>query len=168
MVHHMDEHTKLLAYDHVAVALEGVATRGVEMVPAKFLSDGSWLMLRSPLYAMQLAAGDTIRVANSDVGSFDSVTRGGNVAVQFYLSENESNDPEATVQVANRVMPEVVRLGGRLDGQTAGLIVFTIPVGAGFSAIEDVFAAAVCEFPGSQWQYANVYAATGEPLRWWE
>lgn len=165
----MEERTELSMHDHVAVAVDGVTTRGVELVPAKLLSDGNWLLLRSPLYAMQLAAGDTIRIANSNVGSFDIVARGGNVAVQFYLSENESNDPEATVQVANRVTPAVLRLGGRLDGQTAGLIVFTIPADAGFSAIEDVFTAAVGESPGSQWQYANVYeATTGEPLLWWK
>jgi len=165
----MEERTELSAHDHVSVVVEGTVTRGVELVPAQRLSDGNWLLLRSPLYALQLAAGDTIRVVNSNVGTFDIVARGGNVAVQFYLPENESDDLEATAKVASRVTPAVVRLGGRLDGQTAGLIVYTIPVNVGFSAIEDVFAAAVGEFPGSQWQYANVYdATTGEPLGWWD
>lgn len=157
------------AHDHVSIAVEGASTSGVELVPAQRLEDGNWLLLRSPLYAMQLAAGDTIRVANSEAGTFSIVARGGNVAVQFYLPEIESDDLEATAKVANKITPAIVRLGGGLDGQTAGLIVYTIPVDAGFSAIEDVFAAAVSEFPGSQWQYANVYeTTTGKPLRWWE
>ncbi len=118
---------------------------------------------------MQLAAGDTIRVTNIEVGTFDIVARGGNIAVQFYLPEIESDDLQATLKVGKEITPAIELLGGRLDGHTAGLIVYTIPIGAGFRAIEDAFVAAVSEFPGSQWQYANVYeATTGEPLRWWE
>ncbi|WP_137940516.1 DUF4265 domain-containing protein [Chitinivorax sp. B] len=165
----MEERTKVMTHDHVNVAVEGSGTSGVELVPAQHLGDGNWLVLRSPLYALQLAAGDTIRIVNNEVGTFEVVSRGGNVAVQFYLSENELDDPQATTSVANRITPKVVELGGRLDGQTMGLMVYTIPVEAGFPAIENIFAMAIDEFPGAQWQYTNIYdMTTGEPLCWWE
>ncbi len=158
-----------MAHHHVKVAVEGSATSGVELVPAQHLGADNWLLLRSPLYALQLAAGDTIRITSQEAGTFEIVARGGNVAIQFYLSEEESDDTHATANVARKVTPEVVGLGGRLDGQTAGLIVYTIPIAAGFPAIEGVFERAACEFLGSQWQYSNVYdVGTGEPLRWWE
>lgn len=165
----MEERTELAVHHHVGVAVEGATASGVELVPAQLLTDGNWLLLRSPLYALQLAAEDTVRVAVNEAGAFEVIARGGNVAVHFFLAESESDDLHATARAANGLAPEIARLGGRLDGQTPGLIVYTIPVKAGFSAIENVFAAAVSEFPGAQWQYANVYdVATGEPLGWWE
>jgi hypothetical protein len=158
-----------MEHHHVKVAVKGSATSGVESVPAQRLGANNWLLLRSPLYALQLAAGDTIKITNQEAGTFEIVARGGNVAVQFYLSEGESNDVHATANVAGKVTPEVVGLGGRLDGQTAGLIVYTIPIAAGFPAIESVFERAASEFLGAQWQYSNVYDdRTGESLRWWE
>lgn len=158
-----------VAHNHVKVAVEGSTTRGVESVPAQSQGDGYWLLLRSPLYALQLAAGDTIRITNHEAGTFEVVARGGNVAIQFYLSSDESDDAQATANVALKITPKVVSLGGRMDGQTAGLIVYTIPITVGFSAIERIFEAAAAEFSGSQWQYSNVYdVETGEPLRWWE
>jgi hypothetical protein len=166
----MDEGTdEMMTHDHVEVAVESVTTSGVELVPAKCLGTETWLLMRSPLYALQLAAGDTIRIVNNKTGTFEIVGRGGNFAVHFYLPESELDDLHATKTVENQITPSVIGLGGRLDGQTAGLMVYTIPSGAGFSAIEHVFAGAVAQFPGAQWQYTNVYdMTTGEPLRWWE
>jgi hypothetical protein len=157
-----------MSHDHVQVAVEGSTTSGVENIPAHNLGDGTWRLLRSPLYALQLAAGDTIRITNK-AGAFEVIAHGGNVAIQFYLAECQSDDAQATANAARKMAPEIMALGGRMDGQTAGLIVYTIPIAAGFSAIEKLFETATDEFPGAQWQYSNVYdQKTGEPLRWWE
>lgn len=165
----MEEKTELAVHNHVNVAVEGSGRSGVEPIPAKHLEDGNWMLLRSPLYALQLAAGDTIRVSDLEAGTFEVVEHGGNVAIQFYLSENESDDQLATANTAKRITPDVVRLGGRMDGQTTGLIVYTLPVEVGFPTIEKIFNDAANEFPGAQWQYSNVYdMTTGESLRWWE
>lgn len=108
-------------------------------------------------------------MTHSEVGAFEIVAHGGNVAVQFYLAESEADDVHATENVAKRLTPEIIALGGCMDGQTAGLIVYTIPIKAGFQAIEKVFEMGVSKFPGAQWQYSNVYDInTGEPLCWWE
>jgi hypothetical protein len=158
-----------MAHDHVPVAVEGSATSGVEFVPAQQLGVGKWLLLRSPLYALQLAAGDTIQMAENGAGVFEVVARGGNVAVHFYLPENQLDDPGATTCVETTITPQVVGLGGRLDGQTTGLLVYTIPIEASFPVIEGIFATALDQFPGAQWQYTNVYdSTTGEPLGWWQ
>jgi hypothetical protein len=165
----MEERIELTAHDHVNVAVEGASSKGVESVPAQYIGDKKWRLLRSPLYAMQLAAGDTIMPRANEAGAFEVISRGGNVAVHFYLPESELDDSEATKAAADDLAPRVAKLQGRLDGRTLGLMVFTIPIAATFSAIEDLFAAAVSERPGAQWQFANVYhPATGEPLRWWE
>lgn len=159
----------MTAHDHARVAVEDSATGGVELVPAQRVGAGMWLLLRSPLYALRLAAGDTIRVDDSESGSFEILAHGGNVAVHFYLPENDLDDLQATKSLGSKITPAIIDLGGRSDGQTAGLIVYTIPVEAGFPAIERVFALAVEQFPGAQWEYTNVFdRTTGEPLRWWE
>lgn len=165
----MEERIEMTAHDHVNVAVEGASSKGVESVPAQYIGDKKWLLLRSPLYAMQLAAGDTIMPSAKEAGAFEVISRGGNVAVHFYLPESDLDDSEATKAAADDLAPRVAKLQGRLDGKTLGLMVFTIPIAATFSAIEDLFAAAVSERPGAQWQFANVYhPTTGEPLRWWE
>lgn len=169
MLHMEDRTSTNMMHNHVKVAVKGSATSGVELVPAQSLGDNNWLLLTSPLYALQLAAGDTIKITDHETGKFEIVARSGNVAIQFYLPEDETDNANATANVVKKLTPEVIALAGRLDGQTAGLIVFTIPITAGFAAIEKIFDRAASEFSGSQWQYSNVYdVKTGEPLRWWE
>jgi hypothetical protein len=158
-----------MKHEHVRIAVTDTTTPGVEHVPARKLQDGEWELIRSPLYATQVAAGDVIRILDSETGTFEIVARGGNVSVHFYLCEHDADDAEATARIAKDIAPDIAELRGRMDGQTAGLIVYSIPSGAGFQAIEKVFEAAVRRHLGAQWQYCNVYdPRTGEPLRWWE
>ncbi len=164
-----DEQIDMTSHDHVQVAVEGALSKGAEWVPAEYVEDGKWRLLRSPLYAMQLAAGDTIKVSPNETGSFEIISRGGNVAVHFYLPNSQLDDPEATSAAAGELASKVAKLKGRLDGKTLGLMVFTIPLETTFGAIEEIFDAAVNDRPGAQWQFVNVYdPTTGEPLGWWE
>ncbi len=141
---------------------------GVEEVPAESVGEMTWRLTRSPLYATECAAGDVIRLLNQ-TGEFEIVRRGGNVCVQLYLGPAASDDIRATALVAKTLLRDLAPVGGRMDAQTAGLVSFTVPVTAGFPAIEKVLRAATTRSPGAQWQYANVYhPTTGEPLRWWD
>jgi hypothetical protein len=158
-----------MSHEHVRIAVIGARTPGVEYVPARKLRGGQWQLICSPLYATQIASGDVIKILSSEAGTFEIIHRGGNVSIQFYLAESEADDVQATETVAREIAQSIAILGGRLDGQTAGLIVCTIPVKASFPAIEEVMEAAVRRHPGAQWQYCNVFDPdTGEPLRWWE
>lgn len=160
---------KQMAHEHVRIAVADATRPGIEQVPARRISDIEWQLTRSPLYATEVAAGDVIRVINHDTGEFEIVARGGNVCVQFYMGASDVNDAEATTRAAQTIAREIEPLGGTMDAQTAGLIVFTIPVEVGFPAIEGVFVAAVERHPGAEWQYSNVYhPTTGDPLGWWE
>ncbi|HRK47244.1 MAG TPA: DUF4265 domain-containing protein [Nocardioides sp.] len=157
-----------MAHEHVSIAVTDATRPGIEQVPARRVGDDEWQLLRSPLYATDVATGDVIRVTNHDTGEFEIVERGGNVCVQFYLGESETDDAEATMRVAKQLARELETLGGTMDAQTPGLIACTIPVDVGFPAIERVLAAAVEGHPGAEWQYSNVYdPATGDPLGWW-
>lgn len=156
-------------HEHVKIAVTDSERHGVEHVPARRVRGGNWELLRSPLYAMTVAAGDVIRITDDEIGAFEVVARGRNVCVQFYLGANDADKAETTTKVANTIALDIGSLGGRVDAQTPGLIAFSIPIDAGFPAIEHVFDAAIRRHPGSQWQYSNVYdPTTGEPLGWWE
>jgi hypothetical protein len=63
----------------------------------------------------------------------------------------------------------VAQLGGSQDGAIERGLAFTIPVSAGFAAVEAVFNAWVAEHAGWEWHYGNVYdPADGvTPLGWW-
>lgn len=158
-----------MTHEHIRIAVSDTATPGFEHVPASRVEDGCWELTRSPLYATQVAAGDVIRVLDWDAGAFEIVRRGGNVSVQFYLSAQDADDAQATVAIASEISSELAILGGRMDGMTAGLIVFSIPYRVGFAAIEKVFEDTARRHVGTQWQYGNVYdPVTEDLLRWWE
>ncbi len=155
--------------DHVLILVDGSANPGREEVPARHVGGCEWELLRSPLYATEVAAGDVIRISDDETGRFEIVRRGGNVCVQLYLADAEADDAEATQSEVEAIRADLEPLGGTVDASTPGLIAFTLAAEVGFSAIELVAAAAVARRPGAQWQYSNVYdPMTGEPLGWWE
>jgi hypothetical protein len=156
-------------HEHVRVAVRDARRPGAEEVPARRVRENEWEILRSPLYATALASGDVIRIVNGATGEFEVIAHGGNVCIQFYLAESAADDAQATRMVAEAIERDVAPLRGSVDAYTPGLIAVTVPANAGFPAIERALAAAADRYPGSQWQYSNVYDPnTGDPLRWWE
>jgi hypothetical protein len=133
------------------------------------LGADEWQLVRSPLYAMGVASGDVVKSLDAETGAFEIVSRGGNVCVHFYLGESDADDAGAKAEAGEMISARISSLGGRMDGSTAGLLAFTVPVNVGFPAIEEAFGEAARRWPGAQWQYANVYdPIDGQPLGWWE
>jgi hypothetical protein len=134
-----------------------------ESVLVEPVDDGSYRVLASPGLVEGIAAGDEIEMVAGRQGEFRLVKRGGNVCIQFFWDGDIDRCPLA-------LAPRIEALGGRIDGQTSGLLVFTVPASAGFEAIEAIFYAAEKEYPGCGWMYGNVYdPADGKtPLDWWK
>jgi hypothetical protein len=109
-----------------------------------------------------IAAGDEFRLVDPD-GAFEVVRRSGNLAVQVYSRK-------AVAPVKEELTQAVERLGGNLDGCIERGMVFTIPVRAGFRAIEAVFNKCVADHPEMEWYYGNVYDPRDgkTPLNWWQ
>jgi len=131
-----------------------------ESVLVERIGPQRYLVLASPGLLEGFAAGDEIELAPGESSGYRIARRGGNVCVQFFWRAAESRP---------WLEPQVAALGGRLDGETPGLLVFTIPVSAGFPAIERIFYEADKRCPGCRWMYGNVYdPADGvTPLNWW-
>ena len=131
-----------------------------EWVHAAELADRLFRLLFTPGFVQGIAAGDEFRFSGDD-GAFEVTRRGGNLAIQVF-----SDEPVAArrAELATRV----ARLGGTLDGAVGRGLSFSVPIAAGFPAIEAVFRAWVNEHPGWEWYFGNVYAADGvTPLGWW-
>ena len=132
-----------------------------EQIRVDVLGENRYRLVASPGLVLGIAAGDEIRPTGE--GEFEVLSRGGNVAVQFYAQPQVGADVSALTHALQK-------LGGRLDGHEKYLWVFTVPVAAGFPAIEDALNAFQAKNPGSEWIYGNVYDPDDEetPLGWWE
>lgn len=146
--------------DHVLLLIQHHDGRPrQEPVHAEPLGAGIYRLLFSPGFVQGIAAGDEFRVLDED-GAFEVVRRSGNLAVQVYSDES--------VESFKQQLEEKVRaLGGVLDGSIDRGMVFTIPLSAGFVAIEALFNEFVASSAGVSWFYGNVYDAEDKPLGWW-
>ena len=146
---------------HVDLWVAGAREGMTQPVPARELEDGTFEILSSPGLVQGVAAGDTIRLSDRHKGAFDVIRHGGNLCLQVLRSGG-------IAPVVQLLLPRIQALSGRLDGQILRGAVFTIPVTAGFQAIEEIMAEAVKAFDGVEWYYGNVYGPDGiTPLNWW-
>ncbi|MFL6077244.1 MAG: DUF4265 domain-containing protein [Mycobacteriales bacterium] len=149
------------------LAATGPSGRPVfENVPARPAGPGRWQLLASPGLALGAAAGDTVAVSGD--GSFTVAARSGNVAVHV-------SGPTSADRHLDALTRKLEALGGWLDGRswtrdrTQSLAVYTIPVKAGFAAMEQPLREYATAVPDGDWNYINVYdPADGTPLNWWQ
>ncbi len=66
-----------------------------------------------------------------------------------------------------RLIGDVASMRGVLDGGPERMLVFTIPVKAGFARIESAFNRLQKSLEGAGWWYGNVYDRNDRPLGWW-
>jgi hypothetical protein len=132
-----------------------------EEVAVEPIGDDRYRLAQSPGLALGMAAGDIFELTEERKAAV--LERGGNLAIQVYHPPGEADDLERALTA------RIVALGGRLDGRSRWQLVYTVPVAAGFKAVEEALATTMAEFAGVEWYYGNVYdPADGEtPLNWW-
>ncbi|MEV6102359.1 DUF4265 domain-containing protein [Nocardia sp. NPDC051981] len=131
-----------------------------EVLPAKLLEHNDYEILGSPGLTYDFAAGDHLRVF--DDGGFEVLRRGGNLCVRAYPRGGPPSDSEISTLTAG-----FDRLGGVVEmPPDRRFIVITVPVTAGFAAIEDVIDGWATEHDCA-WGYGNVYDEDDKPIGWW-
>lgn len=127
------------------------------------LGNERYRVVRSPGFVLGVAAGDEVELDQSTDPGFRVLKRGGNVNIQFF-QRGGLEEPRGFLE--GQLSP----LGGWLDGIEKGTLVFSVPVSAGFPAIEGVMSEAMKRFPDAEWGFGNVYDPKDgvTPLNWWK
>lgn len=144
--------------EHVMLHVAG--SDGAQAVPVRRLPNDELEVLFSPGFVEGIAAGDLVRVTDATTGTFEVLRRGGNVSVKLFR--------EAGIEpLLAALEPELGALQARVDGRIERGAVLTIPVTAGFTAIEAALRNACAAFPDAVCYFGNVYDDAGQPLNWW-
>ena len=132
-----------------------------EELRARHEGGDRYVVLATPGLANGCAAGDTVQVVGD--GRFTVVERGGNVAVHVYpVATLEGREVEALQRLFDP-------LGGVVEApEPPSFVVVTVPVSAGFSAIEDAMDIWLAVRSETTWYFGNVYDESGQPLGWWD
>ena len=131
-----------------------------EPVHVAHLQANQYKLLYSPGLVQGIAAGDIFELINTN-GEFNVISRSGNVSVQVYFRS-------PVLIGSTELIQQVEALNGSLDGSVQIGMVFSIPVSAGFEAIETIFNTFTNNNPEAKWFYGNVYDVNDNPLLWWE
>ncbi len=120
-------------------------------------------LLRSPLFARNLAAGDTLRIIDLETAEYELERRSGNLCVRVFRKHNIN-------EVNDFLSPRIEKLSGSLDLDEERALVYSIHVSIGFEAIEALLNQACQSYPDVVWYYGNVYDPEdgSTPLGWWE
>lgn len=119
---------------------------------------GEFRLIATPGLVLGVAAGDILKVDHG-TGLFEIVSRGGNLSVHLYGSKS----------ACDLLLPKIEALGGRLDGHTSNLWIFTLPAAGGFTELEKILNFVIEKHPEAEWYYGNVYDERDgvTPLNWW-
>ena len=123
------------------------------------VTPGVYDVLGSPVLTYGCAAGDRIRVAED--GSFEVLRRGGNLCLVLFPASPPADDEVTLLTTAFQHLDGIVE-----TPPDRRFVVVTVPVKAGFAAIENV----VNDWTATRdcpWEYGNVYDEAGDPLGWW-
>lgn len=138
--------------------------QGFEVIPVEETGVNTYLVLSSPGLIEGFAAGDELEVDDSLRCGFRVRKRGDNLCVWCYLE-----DINAVERHKDFLKKEIETIGGRLDGGLRNMLIFTIPITAGFPAVEQVLSKLEHQVSGMSWLYGNVYDPEDgvTPLNWW-
>ena len=153
---------KQLEYIELFAGLQPNGQPAVQRISVKVLDDDSCELVRSPAFVKGIASGDLVKL-NKEDQSFELIKRAGNLAIRVFARQDIR-------QLADDLTAQLEKLGAELDLETDRLLVYTIHVSCGFSAIENILDDLVGEETDSAWFYGNVYDPNDgvTPLNWWQ
>jgi hypothetical protein len=138
-----------MAEEHVLLLIEyrdGVPVH--EALHVEPLASDRYRLLFSPGLVLGIAAGDEFRLVGTD-GAFEITRRGGNLSVILHADEPVAG-------LVDELRRRVKLLGGRIDGQVEQSLVCSVPLAAGFPAVDSLIGEWVAEHAGWVWYYGNV------------
>jgi hypothetical protein len=127
----------------------------------------SFQLLRSPVFVRGIARADVIQQLEKPAGAFKVLRHSGNLCLRIFSKESFETSRLAALEQA--LTSELEKLGGDLDVKETKVLVYSIHVSCGFSAIEKILSDQLSNYQDVAWFYGNVYdPESGEPLNWWQ
>ena len=138
---------------------------GSEILDVEEIGPNRYRLIYSPGLVEGLAAGDEFELTDENAAGFNVVRRSGNLCAWLIFDE----PPDFSAPNIKDLEARVQGMGGHLDGGTHRSLIFTIPLRAGFKAIEEILDGFVEAVEGTHWFYGNVYdpKEPAKPLNWW-
>src|SRR5262245_6161346 len=138
---------------------------GSEVLDVEELGPNRYRLIYSPGLVEGLAAGDEFELTEENSAGFNILRRNGNLCTWLMFDE-PTDFSDSTIK---ELEARVAGIGGYLEGGTQRSLIFTIPLQAGFKAVEGIFDAFVKVVQGTHWFYGNVYDPKDptKPLNWW-
>lgn len=132
----------------------------IEKIPVHINDQHECTLAQSPAFVKGIARGDLIKF-NPHTQQFEVLTRSGNLCVRVFSRGNIH-------ELADKLTGEIEKLGGELDLATPRMLVYSVHVSCGFSALEALLNEQV-DGTDSAWLYGNVYDPNDgvTPLNWW-
>lgn len=135
-----------------------------EFIEVEPVGSSRYRVTRPPSMVEGLAANDVFELDEKELAGFRVVTRSGLVTIWLFFASEQQREAHAD----NPLLHEAFRkVGGRLESCEKESAVFSVPVTAGFLAIESLCDTLTEVIPGSGWQYGNVHGFDENPLNWW-
>jgi hypothetical protein len=142
---------------------EGTKVLTYEVLEVERESSHRVRLLHSPAWVSGIARGDVLELDANELAGFRVISRAGFVAcVVAFASEEQRVEAEFSTR------QDVLRLGGVCEGGPGRSLVFSLPVVAGFTEIEDFLNIVCATYPNAAWYFGNVYGTDGQVLNWWE
>ncbi len=151
---------KALQMIEMMAGLDAKAQPVMEKLPVHIDDQNQCELSQSPAFVKGVAKGDVVKL-NDQTHQFEVVKRSGNLCIRVF----SRGDIEA---LSDTITPEIEKLGGTLDIESPRLLVYSIHVSCGFTAIEAILNRHT-EGDDHAWLYGNVYdpADGTTPLNWW-
>jgi hypothetical protein len=153
-------------YCRVPLLIDNAGGRREVVLAEPSGEDNEFIIQNIPAFTYGLGLKDTIRLLNSESGSYEVIKRARQIVVRLYV-DGSLDKPEI-----KSLIDDVVDLGGffevgkntdQADGKS--LLLMALSLNVGFGKIEELLKP--FGGVGYQWEYGNVYDADGNPLNWW-
>jgi hypothetical protein len=136
-----------------------------EVIEAEKLGNNRYRLVTPPAWVEGLAIGDIFDIDDHELSGFVVLQHSGFLTIWIaFASQEQCGEHLDSAALKNAF--------AAIDGIFNGFAhqrfaIFSVPVTAGFTKIDQIADKLVESIPESTWQYANVYDWDGRALDWW-
>ena len=153
-------------YIRLPLAIVGQSIKREVVLAERGNTPNEFYIRSIPAFVYGTALNDLVQISNEASGLFEVLIRSGQITLRVFIDGRlERTEIEALVSA-------VIAKGGRYEvakndvsNKGNSMLLLSIDLSIGFKNIEEMMRP--IERAGAQWEYGNVYDASGKPMNWW-